>query len=163
MREETLVGLLVERSVEMFVGVLGVLKAGAAYVPLDPSYPQERLSFMLADAGVEVLLTQQHLLRFASASLRRVRLQLSVWTATGRSSRSMRRTIPVRRSVAANAAHVIHTSGSTGKPKGVVVPHAGVVNLADAQRRALDAQPGTRVLQCASLSFDASVWELPFR
>ncbi|HEX7333864.1 MAG TPA: amino acid adenylation domain-containing protein [Pyrinomonadaceae bacterium] len=155
-REESLVGILVERSVEMLVAILGVLKAGGAYVPLDPSYPRERLSFMLEDAGVAVLLTQHHLAHsfearsFATLYLDRDSARLAELSTDN----------PARRSVPANAAYVIYTSGSTGKPKGVVVPHAGAVNLGRAWLSMFDVRPGTRVLQCVSLSFDASVWEL---
>ena len=160
-REESLVGILVERSVELLVGILGVLKAGGAYVPLDPSYPQERLSYMVADAGVEVLLTQHHLIErldstaleqhsFATLCLDRDWPQIAEHSTDN----------PARRSVATNTAYVIYTSGSTGRPKGVVVPHAGALNLADAQRRAFDVRFATRVLQFASLSFDASVSEI---
>ncbi|HEX7335400.1 MAG TPA: amino acid adenylation domain-containing protein, partial [Pyrinomonadaceae bacterium] len=155
-REESLVGILVERSVEMLVGVLGVLKAGGAYLPLDPSYPQERLSFMLADAGVAVLLTQHHLLEtFVSASFQTLSLD-SDWPQI----EEQPTTNPTRHSVAANAAYVIYTSGSTGRPKGVVVPHSAAVNFSQAWLGPLGEKPGTRVLQCASLSFDASVGEL---
>ena len=155
MREESLVGLLVERSVEMLVGVLGVLKAGAAYVPLDPSYPQERLSFMVADAGVEVMLTQHHLAeRFVSAAFQTLCLDRD-WPQIAEHSTDN----PARRCVAANAAYVIYTSGSTGRPKGVVVPHAGAVNFSQAWLVRLGVRPGSRVLQCASLSFDVSVGE----
>jgi non-ribosomal peptide synthetase component F len=117
-----LVGICVERSLEMIVGLLGILKAGGAYVPLDPTYPKERLAFMLADAGVPVLLTQEKLVeRLPEHQAQIVCLETS--------KENLSEENPVRDVTPENLAYVIYTSGSTGKPKGVLIPHQGLLNL----------------------------------
>ncbi|NEO70809.1 amino acid adenylation domain-containing protein, partial [Moorena sp. SIO3H5] len=153
---EVLVGICVERSVQMVVGLLGILKAGGAYVPLDPNYPRERLSYMLADAGVEVLLTQQSLLESLPSHTPRMVCFDSDWGAIEQHSGE---NLNVRVD-SGNLAYVIYTSGSTGQPKGVAIEHCSVCNLAIAQRNLFDLEPASRVLQFASVSFDASVWEI---
>ena len=124
---ETVVGLCVERSPEMVVGLLGILKAGAAYLPLDPNYPRERLAFMLSDAGAPVLVTQQGLVgrlpEAASADRHVVRLD-----ADGPQIARMPATAPAVALDPRNPAYVIYTSGSTGTPKAVVVEHASLAN-----------------------------------
>src|SRR6185503_4076308 len=121
---ETVVGLCVERSPEMVIGLLGILKAGAAYLPLDPNYPRERLAFMLADAGAAVLVTQGPLTGRLSAQALSgttlVRLDAD-WPQVARQPASA----PDVVIDPSHPAYVIYTSGSTGTPKGVVVEHAG--------------------------------------
>src|SRR6185436_1802386 len=160
---ETVVGLLVERSLELLIGLLGILKAGAAYLPLDPSYPAERLSFMVADAGCAVLLTEQGPgerlsqlgLPDGAAAPRLVRLDAD-W-----SDIALAPATPPGVAIAPEqAAYVIYTSGSTGTPKGVVVAHAGIPNLAAAQIERFAITDKARVLQFASPSFDAAVSEI---
>jgi putative pyridoxal-dependent aspartate 1-decarboxylase len=123
--DNCLVGICVERSLEMVIGLLGILKAGAAYVPLDPDYPPERLQFMLEDSKVPVLLTQSHLLEMLSVSTTAFVVCLeSEWEKmAGYSGEN-----PVRLQSPTNLAYVIYTSGSTGKPKGVLGTHQGMVN-----------------------------------
>jgi amino acid adenylation domain-containing protein/non-ribosomal peptide synthase protein (TIGR01720 family) len=153
---EVLVGLCVERSIEMLVGLLGILKAGGAYVPLDPSYPVERLAFMLADAAVPVVVTQARLLEELPVGWAQVVcLDEEEEGIAARSDENVSSGVAPE-----NAAYVIYTSGSTGRPKGVVVRHRGVSNLTEAQQRAFGVRPGTHVLQFASLSFDASIFEI---
>jgi amino acid adenylation domain-containing protein len=158
-REESLVGILVERSVEMLVGILGVLKAGAAYVPLDPSYPQERLAFMLADAGIEVLLTQSHLSETLASSTQgrsfnTIYLDTQWEALTTESAANPRVTVE-----ADNAAYMIYTSGSTGRPKGVVNTQRGIVNRLVWMQQQYQLTAADRVLQKTPFSFDVSVWE----
>jgi amino acid adenylation domain-containing protein len=152
---EMLVGISVERSIEMVVGILGILKAGGAFVPLDPAYPRDRLAFMIEDSGIEVLLTQEHLVEHLPA------FSGTIVYLDG--SDKSYGTYPDDNldsgAVPQNAAYVIYTSGSTGTPKGVVIAHRGLCNLATAQIRAFNVQPSSRVLQFAALSFDASVTE----
>jgi amino acid adenylation domain-containing protein len=153
---EVLVGLCVEPSADLAVGVLGILKAGGAFLPLDASYPLERLSFMLDDAGVPVLVTQEDLLE----ALPTGRAQPVCLDA----DRGLIEAMPaedVSGGVAAdNLAYVIYTSGSTDRPKGALLGHRGLCNLVRAQVDAFGVGPGSRVLQFASPSFDASVWEI---
>jgi len=141
----------------MIVGLLGILKAGGAYVPLDPAYPQERLSFMLSDSQVQVLLTQKKFVeRFTESRVKTVCLDTD-WKSINRQSEEN----PTNNAVAPeNLAYVIYTSGSTGTPKGVLIQHQGLCNLAEVQVRLFDVHPHSRVLQFASLSFDASVSEI---
>jgi len=153
---ENLVGLCMERSLELIIAVLGVLKAGAAYVPFDPSYPAERLAAMLDDANVAALLTQSGLLeRLPLQHTRTICLDRD-WPAIAQQSSAN----PTRRPLPLNLAYAIYTSGSTGQPKGVPNSHRGLLNrllwMQDAYR--LDA--GDRVLQKTPYSFDVSVWEL---
>src|SRR5262249_43681742 len=146
----------VERSLEMMVGLLGILKAGGAYLPLDPSYPQERLAFMLADAGATLLLTQSALrecLPEHTASI--VRLDADWPTIAQHPATS-----PANLLQPHNLAYVIYTSGSTGAPKGVAVTHAGIPSIAAIQIERFMITPEARILQFASLSFDASIWEI---
>src|SRR6185312_5487301 len=151
------VGLCVERSPAMIVAVLGILKAGAAYVPLDPAYPRERLAFMMEDARLPVLLTEERLQGSLPENAAPVILRLDAdWSEIARAGD---RRLPPQ-AVPESLAYVIYTSGSTGRPKGVMVHHQGWSNLADAQRRLFCVQPDDRVLQLASLSFDASAWEI---
>ncbi|WP_086688519.1 non-ribosomal peptide synthetase [Nostoc sp. T09] len=153
---EVLVGICVERSIEMIVGMLAILKAGGAYLPLDPNYPKERLAFMLEDSQVSVLLTQQRLVESLPINTAQIICLDTDWDVIAQHS-AENLTCEVTLD---NLAYVIYTSGSTGKPKGVLVPHAGVGNLAREQIRIFDLQPDSRVLQFASFSFDASVSEI---
>ncbi|MEO1561265.1 MAG: amino acid adenylation domain-containing protein, partial [Cyanobacteria bacterium J06632_19] len=155
-KPEVLVGICVERSMEMLVGLLGILKAGGAYVPLDSKYPQERLSYMLADSGVEVLLTQNSLQSSLPNNQAQVICLDTDWHEIEQNSQE-------NLDIGANSnnlAYVIYTSGSTGKPKGVSVEHASLCNLALSQINLFDVKPSSRVLQFASFSFDASVSEV---
>jgi amino acid adenylation domain-containing protein len=154
---EVLVGICVERSFEMIVGLLGVFKAGGAYVPLDPAYPFERLSFMLEDSSVPVLLTQSKLVekKLPPHSARVVYLD-SDWEEIAFHSKEN----PSSTVTPDHLAYVIYTSGSTGKPKGALLAHRGLCNLATAQIQLFDVQADSRILQFASFSFDASVWEV---
>ena len=153
---ETPVALCVQPSFEMVAGLLAVLKAGGAYVPLDPAWPRERLTFVLEDTRAPVLLTQAHLL----GSLPAWPGHLVQLDAEGSSFAANSREAPTHRTTPDNLAYIIYTSGSTGRPKGVMVPHRGVPNLVEALAAGLDVRPGSRVLQFASFSFDASVIEL---
>jgi amino acid adenylation domain-containing protein len=142
--------------------VLGILKAGGAYLPLDPSYPRERLAFMLDDARVSVFVTQPQLvdgLPVDAAQGVCLGLDSSVQAEGGELAGHEGDDLP-RQSGPENLAYVIYTSGSTGRPKGVELAHSGLCNLATAQAGAFGVEPGDRVLQLASLSFDASIWEL---
>ncbi|HEU0077947.1 MAG TPA: amino acid adenylation domain-containing protein, partial [Longimicrobiaceae bacterium] len=154
---EARVAICVERGPEMVVGLLAVLKAGGAYVPLDPAYPAERLDLMLRDSAPVVLLTQTSLAgRFTGTDvpLLDVESGAAAWA-------SQPHTNPERGDLTSlHPAYVIYTSGSTGRPKGVAVVHRGVCNLVQAQIRSLAVEPGSRVLQFASFSFDACVFEL---
>lgn len=153
--QEQLVGVCVERSIEMIVGMIGILKAGAAYVPLDPSYPYERLALMIADADIRLLLTQE---RFVPAlpecNAEQVRLD-SDWDEVARNSDSG----PAITIAPDNLAYVIYTSGSTGRPKGVQATHRGVLRLLlGVDYVHLDEEE--TVLQAASASFDACTFEV---
>ncbi|HYV67897.1 MAG TPA: amino acid adenylation domain-containing protein, partial [Myxococcales bacterium] len=153
---ETVVGLAVERSLAMVVGLLGILKAGAAYLPLDPGYPRERLAFMLADAQAPVLVTQSSLLEALPAQATRPLCLDTDWASIARQPVGA----PARAIDPATTAYVIYTSGSTGTPKGVMVSHGGIPNLAAAQIERFAITPQARVLQFASPSFDAAVSEI---
>jgi len=153
---EVLVGICIDRSWEMIVGVLGILKAGGAYLPLDPTYPQERLSFMLSDAQVSILLTQQQWAeRLAQPGVQVVCVDHNWKDIAQQSEQNL--TVSVTPD---HLAYVIYTSGSTGKPKGVLVQHQGLCNLAEAQILVFNQKPQNRILQFASLSFDASIFEM---
>jgi amino acid adenylation domain-containing protein len=153
-KADTLVGICVERSLEMMVGLLGILKAGGAYVPLDPEYPQERLQFAIADAQLSLLLTQERLLN----KLTENQAQLILLEQAEINQNSQDNLTGVV--TANNLANLIYTSGSTGKPKGVMVEHRGLFNLAQAQIKTFDLHSDSRILQFASLNFDASIWEI---
>jgi non-ribosomal peptide synthetase component F len=153
---ETLVGVCLERSFDMVVSLLAVLKAGGAYVPLDPAYPQERLSFMIEDAGLLLMLTRQCLLeRLPEQKAGVICLDQHADAIAGQPKEN-----PSSGVTEKNLAYMIYTSGSTGNPKGVLIQHGGVRNLVEAQAQAFGVRPDSRVLQFASMSFDASVSEV---
>ncbi|OWY69322.1 non-ribosomal peptide synthetase [cyanobacterium TDX16] len=156
---ETLVGICMEPSPMAIASLLGILKAGAAYVPLDPTYPPERLQFMLEDAQVSVLLTQQALaplfkLSWGERNLKVVCLEKD-WEAIAQESEQN----PINQITVDNLAYVIYTSGSTGTPKGVAVPHRAVNRLV-CNTNYIALEPGDKVAQCANLSFDAATFEI---
>ncbi len=152
----TLVGISLERSSEMVVAILGVLKAGAAYLPLDPAYPEERLKFMLTDSQAPLVITHS---RFAEKLSRfPVRMACLDQEITRLARESAQNPPPVNQP--GDLAYVIYTSGSTGSPKGVAITHRGLVNHAVHCREAFQLGPGERTLQFISLSFDAAAEEL---
>ncbi|MHC4617196.1 MAG: non-ribosomal peptide synthetase [Planctomycetota bacterium] len=153
---ESLVGLYFHRSPQMVVGILGVLKAGGAFLPLDPTYPRERLAFMLVDSRAEVLLTQESLADQLPDFAGRVVHLNADWKTISSCSIDN----PESRLAPRNLAYVIYTSGSTGRPKGVQVEHQGMINVAQAQKESFGLDGEDRVLQFSSLSFDASVFEM---
>jgi amino acid adenylation domain-containing protein len=155
-KTEVIVGLCVERSLEMIVALIGILKAGGAYLPLDPEYPPARLEFMLFDSQIPLLLTQHSLIDKLPNHQGQTLFLEEIWEKTAQPSQD-NLTAKVTPS---NLANVIYTSGSTGKPKGVMVEHKGLCNLAQAQIETLGVHPSSRVLQFASFSFDACIWEI---
>ncbi|MBJ7296900.1 MAG: amino acid adenylation domain-containing protein [Dolichospermum sp.] len=160
-KPETLVGIFMERSLEMVVALLAILKAGAAYVPIDPSYPPDRLAYMLADAQVYLLLTTGKLLKTDSEIAHLAQgytvIDLdSEWDKISISQTS--KDNPVSSVQLHNLAYVLYTSGSTGKPKGVMMEHLPLINLIDwhLHHRITPA----KTLQFAPLSFDISFHEI---
>jgi len=150
------VGLLAERSSDLVVGALGIMRAGGAYVPMDPSYPAERLEFMVRDSGAPVLVAQQA--HSARISLGKVELVAMDWDCDGLAQASAE---PVRCSATgADLAYVIYTSGSTGEPKGVELTHDNLLHLVSWHRREFGVTADDRATQLAGPGFDASVWEL---
>jgi len=154
-KPEVLVGICVERSIEMIVGILGILKAGGAYVPLDPSYPQKRLAFMMKDAQVPVLLTQENVL----AKLPEQEAEV-ICLDTNKEIFSKEIAENINSGVGPNnLAYIIYTSGSTGKPKGVMIPHRAIYNHTVWMQKQFPLTEEDKVLQKTPFTFDASVWE----
>jgi amino acid adenylation domain-containing protein len=133
---DTIVGIMMERSIEMVIGIMGILKAGAVYLPIDPEYPQERIKFMLKDSGTKILVT--------TPSINNYQLTINNLQLKG-----------------SNLAYIIYTSGSTGRPKGVMVEHQGLVNLMKYHYQYTNLDY-SRVTQFASISFDVSFQEIFF-
>jgi len=153
---ETLVGIHVERSLEMVVGLLGILKAGGAYVPLDPAYPKERLAFMLEDAQVPVLLTQERLLPQLPRCEAQVVCLDAGWDAITRE----REENPGIRVNGDHLAYVIYTSGSTGRPKGVQILHRSLVNCLNSTSQKVGLTDQDTLLAVTTLSFDIAGLEI---
>jgi natural product biosynthesis luciferase-like monooxygenase protein len=149
-----LVGICVERSLDMLVSLLAILKAGGAYVPLDPAYPKDRLELVITDARMPVIVTQRHLVRqLPLDAAKLVCLDSDAYL-------SQREDEPVSGVVADNLAYVIYTSGSTGKPKGTMVSHRNVVNFFCGMDERIGCDEKDTMLALTSISFDISVLEL---
>ncbi|WP_137936793.1 non-ribosomal peptide synthetase [Chitinivorax sp. B] len=150
------VGISIQRSIELVVGFLAILKAGGIYVPVDPDYPLERRRFMMEDAGLHLLLTQSQFAEVyqdtavSKLYVDRDAAAIAAWPIDS----------PAVSVTADDIAYIIYTSGSTGRPKGVLIRHRGVCNLAEAEIDLLGMGAGSRVLQFASFSFDTSIWEI---
>jgi amino acid adenylation domain-containing protein len=155
-RRETRVAICMERSLDLIVGLLGILKSGGTYVPLDPSYPAERLQFMLEDVQADILLTRSSLLTGLGVAARHVicldsdRHLLDNQPVTN----------PSEDAEADNLAYIIYTSGSTGQPKGVQIVHRAVVNLVTWHQRSFNLTCHDRITQVANPAFDAMGWEV---
>jgi amino acid adenylation domain-containing protein len=150
---EVLVGICVERSLEMLVGILGILKAGGGYVPLDPTYPQERLAFMLSDAQTPVLLTQERLLPTLPNTQARIVCLDKDWEDIALQSPEN----PHSNLTSENLAYVIYTSGSTGTPKGTLITHQGLVNYLSWCIDAYPLEKGKGSCVHSSIAFDATI------
>lgn len=151
---DVLVGICVDRSLEMIIGILAILKAGGAYVPLDPAYPQERIAFMLEDAQVSILLTQTHLLNTLPKHQAQV---LCIDTAHSPISPFSHLSISVSPS---SLAYVIYTSGSTGKPKGVQIEHRSLSNFLQSLQQHLKLTAQDILLSVTTITFDIAALEL---
>ncbi len=152
---DRLVGVFMERSLEMVVAIYGIIKAGGAYVPLDPEYPQDRVAFMAKDTAIPVLLTQKHLEERLPHTESRVVCLDSEWTTI-----AQERTGNISNGATSeNLAYVIYTSGSTGLPKGVLNIHRGICNRLIWMQEAYRMTESEHVLQKTPFSFDVSVWE----
>lgn len=152
-KADSIVGVLVERSIDMVVGILGVLKAGAAYLPLDSEYPQARLAYIIDDSKINILLTQKSLTTRVKFTGHIVYMENEdLYKKDGGK---------IRGHIAPDSlAYVIYTSGSTGNPKGVLVEHRSVVNFFRGITGRIDFSPGEKILALTSMSFDISVLEI---
>ncbi|MCB0165295.1 MAG: amino acid adenylation domain-containing protein [Anaerolineae bacterium] len=159
---DRLVGIYIERSLDMVVGVLAILKAGGAYVPLDPDYPPERLVFMLADAQISILLTQSTLVGGLPTAVDNLICLDTDWLTIVRSDERAQphEQLSDPGTTPDHLAYVIYTSGSTGQPKGIQVPHRGLCNVTREHIQALGIEPNSRSLQFVSFSFDVATSDL---
>jgi len=149
-----LVGVCLPRSAELAVAALGIWKAGGAFVPMDPTYPPDRLSFMLEDAQAPVIITTPEIAeKLPSSPAERVYLN-------GSSKEKWPGTPPPYENALDDLAYVIYTSGSTGVPKGVEITHAGLANLVAWHRGAFQVTEHDRASHVSGLGFDAAVWEM---
>ncbi|MEG4453672.1 amino acid adenylation domain-containing protein [Microcoleus sp. N9_A1] len=153
---DVLVGICLERSLDLIVALFGILKAGGAYVPLDPAYPQERIEFMLSDAQVAVLLTQEKLL----AELPKSDAHPVCLDKDGNAIADQKSENPIDHCSPANLVYILYTSGSTGRPKGVAIEHHSPVALVDWAQTVFTPEQLTGVLASTSICFDLSVFEI---
>jgi len=153
---ETRVGLCLERSPDLAIGILGILKSGAAYVPLDPEFPRQRLEFILRDARVENVVTQNRLRTLIGAE----GINLICVDANDTRLEENERENPAFETDAGSIAYILFTSGSTGRPKGVAMPHRALSNLIEWHRRHPRLGQPSRTLQFASATFDVSFQEM---
>ncbi len=155
-KPDVLVAICVDRSLEMAIGIMGVLKAGGAYIPLDPAHPHERRAYKLQDSKTPVILTQQWLAETLPSSSAQVVIVDRDWELIQQESQENL----VNQTTPENLAYTIYTSGSTGKPKGAMITHRGLVNHALAIASEYKLEHRTRILQFSSLSFDIIVEEI---
>ncbi|MDQ1354274.1 MAG: hypothetical protein QG657_4583, partial [Acidobacteriota bacterium] len=146
---DSIVGIMIERSVTMIIGILGILKAGGAYLPIDPSYPQDRIDYMLADSNAKILLGAEECRKEII-----INCQLLIVNCKLKTPRSMQ--APLHHS---NLSYIIYTSGTTGRPKGVMVEHRSVVRLVK-NTDYVEFRENDRILQTGALEFDASTFEI---
>ena len=152
----TLIGIYIERSLDMMVSLLGILKAGAAYIPLDPAYPVDRISYMLDDSGAQLILTQSGLIESLPKYTGEVLCLDSDWESINQESDT-----PVPQlAQTEDLAYIIYTSGSTGRPKGVEIPHRAVLNFLQSMREKPGINESDRLLAVTTLSFDIAGLEL---
>jgi len=150
------VAICLERSIEMIVSLLGVLKAGGAYVPFEPTYPEERLSFMFDDTKPPVFITHKNLAPVLQTKTYGHTLYVDNWEQfEGESSDN-----PLNCTSSKNLAYIIYTSGSTGQPKGVMIPHSGICNRLYWMQEEYKIKQSDHILQKTPFSFDVSLWEL---
>ena len=156
LRTEAVVGLCLDHSIQFLVAALGTLKAGAAYLPLDPTYPFDRLSLMLREAGASLIITDsQQRLKFVNGPCKAVDVEDETQVFGTNSA-----TDPAIHVAPNMLAYLIFTSGSTGKPKAVEVTHSNLMNLVLWHQRAFDISPSDRAPFMAAVGFDAAVWEI---
>jgi len=152
-RPDQFVGLMIERSMEMIIGMMAILKAGGAYLPIDPDYPADRVRFLVADSNIKLLLTQEQYLETSAFGSEALNLQdKSLYQGGSRNLDNV--------NISRDIAYSIYTSGSTGKPKGVAVEHRSVINLAYSQKAIFEIVETDNILQFSSISFDASVEQI---
>lgn len=151
---ETIVGICMQRSMEMIIAMLATLKAGAAFLPLDPSYPKQRLNYMAEDANLKLILCDSatNIEQIFADNFPHLVVNKELLTEP-----EIKTSLPAIHPD--QLAYVIYTSGSTGKPKGTLLTHTGMINLAAEQARNFNIDGDSHILQFASLSFDAAVWE----
>ncbi len=150
---DVIVGVMTNRSIEMVIGMIAVLKADGAYLPIDPKYPQKRIEYMMKNSGVNILLTQSSLLSMCDYGCEVIDLNNERLYQKENSNLN-------RVSNHKNLAYVIYTSGTTGNPKGVAVEHKGIINLTNTFKKDFRIHSNKKILQFASISFDAFAWEL---
>lgn len=152
-KEKPIIAIMAEPSLEMVIGILGIIKSGAAYLPIDPQYPQERIEFILEDSSADILLTQKRLTNGLEYKGDIYDLESHEW-----------QNLPVNNLTAdfkqTDLAYIIYTSGSTGKPKGVMVEHKALVNLCHWHNKNFDITHQDNSTKYAGFGFDASVWEI---
>ncbi|MDR6224078.1 non-ribosomal peptide synthetase [Desmospora profundinema] len=151
------VGLVMEKSHDFIVGMLAILKSGGAYVPIDPEYPVARIRYLLEDSRAEIIVSQTSVIARLNQSGEGSRKWLNIQRMDQTEFDGSHLTSEHQPT---DLAYVIYTSGTTGQPKGVMVEHRSVMNLVTDSRQRLGIQPGDRIGQFASISFDASVWEV---
>ena len=162
LKPDSLIGLCVERSLDMIIGILGILKAGAAYVPLDPDYPQDRLEYMIEDSHEGLIITQKDIVakdRFLDKLHHDELLVIDSDEVKAELSKQSDSNLD-KVGGPDNLAYVIYTSGSTGKPKGVMLEHDGVINRINWMHKEYGLNKNDKILQKTPFSFDVSVWEL---
>ncbi|MEC1231212.1 amino acid adenylation domain-containing protein, partial [Bacillus paralicheniformis] len=154
---DTAVGIMVDRSPEMIIGLLGILKAGGAYLPLDPAYPEDRIKYILGDSQTKFLLSEEALIKKRAFIKEAGMINIDIHDKQI-AAQDAARLEPVSHS--GDLAYIIYTSGSTGKPKGVLIEQKGLSNLVSAVVKLMHLNTESRVIQFASLSFDASAFEI---
>ncbi|NRT44807.1 amino acid adenylation domain-containing protein/non-ribosomal peptide synthase protein (TIGR01720 family) [Clostridium beijerinckii] len=152
-KADSIVGIMVERSLEMIIGIMGILKAGGAYLPIDPSYPKERIEYMLKDSGCRVLLSKDDLLEAIEFDGEMIDLFNKIFYMNDSTNLTK-----INNSI--NLAYIIYTSGTTGNPKGAMIEHRSLVNRLNWMQRKYPISEKDTILQKTTYTFDVSVWEI---